>query len=72
MLLPSARPGCEPIRLLLDHEPQRTGEDEVTTALRLLVRVIGSYPRAFDLVLADALTPPPHFSTFFWLVANML
>ena len=53
MLLPSARPGCEPIRLLLDHEPQRTGEDEVTTALRLLVRVSGSYPRAFDLVLAE-------------------
>ena len=52
---PAARPGCEPIRLLLDHEPQRAGEDEVTTALRLLVGVIGSYPRAFDLVLADAL-----------------
>ena len=55
MLLPGARPGCEPIRLLLDHEPQRPGEDEVATALRLLERVIGSYPRAFDLVLADAL-----------------
>ena len=55
MLLPAARPGCEPIRLLLDHEPQRAGEDEVATALRLLARVIGSYPRAFDLVLADAL-----------------
>lgn len=40
MLLPSARSGCEPIRLLLDHEPQRAGEDEVTTALRLLVRVM--------------------------------
>jgi hypothetical protein len=25
MLLPGARPGCEPIRLLLDHEPQRAG-----------------------------------------------
>ena len=55
MLLPGARPGCEPIRLLLDHEPQPAGEDEVATALRLLVRVIASYPRAFDLVLADAL-----------------
>jgi hypothetical protein len=64
MLLPAARPGCEPIRLLLDHEPQRAGEDEVTTALRLLVRVIGSYPRAFDLVLADALYATAPFFNF--------
>jgi hypothetical protein len=64
MLLPSARPGCEPVRLLLDHEPQRSGEDEVTTALRLLVRVIGSYPRAFDLVLADALYATAPFFNF--------
>jgi hypothetical protein len=55
MLLPGARPGCDPVRFLLDHEPQRAGEDEVATALRLLERVIGSYPRGFDLVLADAL-----------------
>ena len=45
MLLPGARPGCDPVRFLLDHEPQRAGEDEVATALRLLERVIGSYPR---------------------------
>jgi hypothetical protein len=55
MLLPGARPGCDPVRLLLDHEPQRADEDEVATALRLLERVLGSYPRGFDLVLADAL-----------------
>ena len=55
MLLPAARPGCQPIRLLLDHEPQRPEEGEVATALRLLNRVINSYPRAFDLVLADGL-----------------
>jgi len=55
MLLPAARPGCDPVRFLLDHEPQRAGEDEVATALRLLERVLGSYPRGFDLVLADAL-----------------
>jgi hypothetical protein len=55
MLLPAARPGCDPVRLLLDLEPQRAGEDEVSTALRLLERVMGSYPRGFDLVLADAL-----------------
>jgi hypothetical protein len=64
MLLPGARPGCEPIRLLLDHEPQRAGEDEVVTALRLLARVIGSYPRAFDLVLADALYATAPFFNF--------
>jgi hypothetical protein len=55
MLLPATRPGCDPVRLLLDHEPQRAGEDEVATALRLLERVLGSYPRGFDLLLADAL-----------------
>jgi hypothetical protein len=55
MLLPAARPGCQPIRLLLDHEPQLPQEGEVATALRLLKRVINSYPRAFDLVLADGL-----------------
>jgi hypothetical protein len=43
------------VRLLLDHEPQRPGEDEVATALRLLARVLAAYPRAFDLVLADGL-----------------
>jgi hypothetical protein len=64
MLLPGARPGCEPIRLALDHESQRAGEDEVTTALRLLERVIGSYPRAFDLVLADALYSTAPFFNF--------
>ena len=64
MLLPSARPGGEPVRLLLDHEPQRAGEDEVATALRLLARVIGSYPRAFDLVLADALYAGAPFFNF--------
>jgi hypothetical protein len=64
MLLPAARPGCEPIRLLLDVEPQRAGEDEVATALRLLERVIVSYPRAFDLLLADALYATAPFFNF--------
>ena len=59
MLLPAARPGCKPIRLLLDHEPQRAEEGEVDTALRLLERVFSDYPRAFDLVLADALYCSP-------------
>ena len=64
MLLPGARPGCEPIRLLLDHEPQRAKEDEVATALRLLERVLHDYPRAFDLVLADALYATAPFFNF--------
>jgi hypothetical protein len=64
MLLPGARPGCEPIRLLLDHEPQLAGEGEVATALRLLERVLGAYPRAFDLVLADALYATAPFFNF--------
>ena len=50
-----APPGRQALRLFLDHEPQKLGEDEVETALRLLARVISAYPRAFDVVLADAL-----------------
>ena len=64
MLLPAARPGCDPVRLLLDLEPQRVGEDEVATALRLLTRVLGSYPRGFDLILADALYATAPFFNF--------
>src|SRR5438128_385849 len=40
MLLPGARPGGQPLRLLLDHEPQRIEEDEVATGLRLLERMM--------------------------------
>jgi hypothetical protein len=43
------------LRLLLDLEPQRAGEDEVATAMRLLDRVLARYPRAFQLLLADGL-----------------
>jgi DDE family transposase len=64
MLLPGAPPGREAIRLLLDHEPQRVGEGEVETALRLLARVIPAYPRAFDLLLADALYGSASFFNF--------
>jgi hypothetical protein len=64
MLLPGAPGGREPIRLLLDLEPQRPGEDEVAAAMRLLERVIHSYPRAFDLVLADALYAAAPFFNF--------
>jgi len=68
MLVPGARPGLKAIRLLLDLEPQRPGEDEVATALRLLERVLAAYPRAFDLVLADALYAEAPFFNF--LVAH--
>jgi hypothetical protein len=43
------------VRLMLDAEPMRPGEDEVAAALRLLDRVVVAYPRAFDLVCGDAL-----------------
>jgi len=45
--------------LMVDAEPMRSGEDEVATAIRLLERVIASYPRAFDVVIADALYTDP-------------
>ena len=46
MLLCGSPPGRPAVRLLLDLEPQRTGEGELTTALRLLERVLTAYPRA--------------------------
>ena len=64
LLLGGARPGRPPLRLLLDLEPQRPGEDEVATAQRLLERVIPAYPRAFDLILADALYGTAAFLNF--------
>ena len=38
--MPGALPDRAPLRLLLDEEPQRPGEDEVATALSLLTRVL--------------------------------
>jgi hypothetical protein len=49
------------VRLMLDAEPMRPGEDEVAAALRLLDRVLGDYPRAFDLIQGDALYADPRF-----------
>ena len=54
------------LRLLLDVEPQQSGEDEVAAAQRLLDRVLASYPRAFDLVLADAFYAAAPFVHFLW------
>lgn len=52
------------LRLLLDLEAQRPGEQEVSTALRLVERVIKNYPRAFKVVLADALYAEAPFMNF--------
>ncbi len=41
------------LRLRLDLEPQRPGEDAVATARRLLDRVLARYPRAFQLLWAE-------------------
>lgn len=50
--------------VMLDAEPQRPGEDEVAAALRLLERVLETYPRAFDVVIADALYADPRLFNY--------
>jgi len=64
LLVTGAPPGRQPLRMPLDHEAQCPGEDEVATATRLLERVLTRYPRAFDLVLADALYAQAPFFNF--------
>ena len=64
MLLPGTRSDRKPLRILLDCEPMLAGEDEIATAMRLLTRVLATYPRAFDLVLADALYGTAPFLNF--------
>jgi DDE family transposase len=64
LLVTGAPPGRQPLRMPLDHEPQRPGEDEVAAATRLLERVLIRYPRAFDVVLADALYAQAPFFNF--------
>ena len=53
MLLGGLFPIC------LDAEPLAANEDETAAAKRLLVRVLDDYPRAFDIVLGDALYTDP-------------
>jgi len=50
--------------VLLDAEAQRPGEDEVATAIRLLKRLLQDYPRAFDVVVGDALYADTRFFNF--------
>lgn len=45
--------------LMLDAERQLPGEGEIACAMRLLERVAGSYPRAFDVVCGDNLYMDP-------------
>lgn len=52
------------LRLLLDLEAQRPAEDEVAAALRLLERGMQTYPRAFKVVLGDALYAEARFVNF--------
>jgi len=59
-------------RLLLDHEPQRPGEDEVETALRLLTRVIPPIRGPSIWCSPTRFTPSGRFSTFCSLAANRL
>ena len=54
----------EKLRLPLDLEPQRPGEGEVATARRLLERVFKTYPRAFQVLLTDALFAEAPFINF--------
>ena len=47
------------LSVILDVEPQKPGEDEVATAIRLLGRALPAYPRAFDVVVVDAIYADP-------------
>ena len=46
---------CADLPLLLDVEMLRPNDSELTAAKRLLERVLMNYPRAFDVVVGDAL-----------------
>lgn len=52
--------------LVLDIESQRPGEGELTAAERLLERLLKRLPRAFDVVMGDAL----YASGSFWQIAR--
>lgn len=47
--------------LMLDAEPLAPDEDEVAAAMRLVDRVVRDYPRAFDMVVGDALYAQARF-----------
>jgi hypothetical protein len=43
------------LKIMLDADEQRPGEDETRCACRMLERAVRQYPRAFNVVLCDAL-----------------
>ena len=47
------------LHVILDVEPQKPGEDEVAAAIRLLERALPAYPRAFDVIVVDAIYADP-------------
>ena len=55
---------CRDMTVLLDAEPILPGQGEVPTAIRLLERVLEHYPRAFDVVMGDALYANSIFFNF--------
>jgi hypothetical protein len=63
MLLRAVPPGRPALRLLLDQEPQRPGEDEVQTALRLLRRVLARYPTRLRLAVGRCAYAAARFLT---------
>ncbi|MGA8578760.1 MAG: hypothetical protein WB579_08770 [Bryobacteraceae bacterium] len=54
------------LRLLLDLEPQRPGEDEVATARRLLDRLLARYPASFSCCWPMVPMPRPPSSISCW------
>src|SRR5204863_10180515 len=64
MLLTRALAGREAVRLLLDHEPQQSGEGAVETALHLVPRAIPFSQRPVDFALSDALYADAAFLIF--------
>ncbi len=52
---------CDGFHFMLDAETQLANEGEVATAMRLFERLIENYPRAFDIVVADALYAHSNF-----------
>lgn len=57
----TAQLNCLNCCFLLDAESQQSGECEVSCAIRLLDRAVIDYPRAFDVVVADALYAKSNF-----------
>lgn len=63
----------EGFHLFLDLEEIEVGKDEIAAALRLVARVTAAYPRAFDVVMGDALyAQAPFFNAVLALGKDVL